>query len=268
MVADSLPEDGEVRLGPVVLPAGRRHWAVEDPGGEPVAWVSQSRLADAGRVWRELSDLHAQTGLMPFLAADQVGPGEDFPTFCTPFDVAELQHLGAETVLSDMWPHSYPADDREDGVRDAPDDVAWRLPFGREFPGLAPAEQARLSPDVLAATVDAWGDAHIGLAVADRPADVLPVIGWLATDAELPDALEIAAVLRSWEKRFGARLFQVGPGGELWLLVESPPRTLEAALALAAEHIVFSHESQNGARSVRELAPALLGAPTWRFWWD
>ena len=51
-------------------------------------------------------------------------------------------------------------------------------------------------------------------------------------------------------------------------LTERPPRTLEAALALAAEHYVFSDESQFVAHDVREIASALVGAPIWRFWWD
>lgn len=269
MVTASLPDDGEVRLGPVALPAGRRHRTSEEPGAGPVAWVTDKRVPDAGRLWWALSDLHAQTGLVPFLEADWVGIGGEFPFFSS-FDVAELEHLSAADVLSDLWPgpSSYPADDREQGVPDSPDDAAWRLPFGLEFPGLARGEEARLSHDVLAAAVDSWGDAHIGLAVAARPADVLPVIGWMATDMEQPDALEMAAVLRSWEDRFGARLLQLGSGGEMWLLVERPPRTVDAALALAAEHLAFSHESQDGSRSVRELAAALAGAPTWRLWWD
>lgn len=269
MVTGGLPEDGEVRLGPVALPTGRRHWTSEDSGAGPVAWVTEKRVADAGRLWRELSDLHAQTGLVPFLEGDWVGIGGDFPFFSS-FDVAELEHLSAAEVLSDLWPgqSSYPADGREEGVPDSPDDAAWRLPFGLKFPGLAPGGEAPLSQNVLAAAVDSWGDAHIGLTVAARPADVLPVTGWMATAIEQPDALEMAAVLRSWEDRFGARLLQLGSGGEMWLLVERPPRTVNAALALAAEHLAFSHESQDGSRSVRELAAALAGAPTWRLWWD
>lgn len=62
-----LPEDGEVRLGSVMRPAGRRFCTVEDPAARPVVWVTESRVPDAGRLWWALSDLHAQTGLIPFL---------------------------------------------------------------------------------------------------------------------------------------------------------------------------------------------------------
>lgn len=41
--------------------------------------------------------------------------------------------------------------------------------------------------------------------------------------------MSIAAVLRSWEDRFGAQLIQMGPDTTIKLLVERPPRTLENA---------------------------------------
>lgn len=70
-----LPEDGEVRLGSVMRPAGRRFCTVEDPAARPVVWVTESRVPDAGRLWWALSDLHAQTGLIPFLDVDDtLGP--------------------------------------------------------------------------------------------------------------------------------------------------------------------------------------------------
>lgn len=42
-------------------------------------------------------------------------------------------------------------------------------------------------------------------AEASRPADAVPLIGWDRTGL---DALIIAAVLRSWEERFDARLLR------------------------------------------------------------
>jgi hypothetical protein len=79
----------------------------------------------------------------------------------------------------------------------------------------------------------------------------------------------IGAVLRSWEDRFGARLLTVGPGAEIRLLVERPPRTQAAAEQLAAEHCVFCTEcAGRGLGSVPEVARAILDAPIWTFWWD
>ncbi len=52
----------------------------------------------------------------------------------------------------------------------------------------------------------------------------------------------IAAVLRTWEDRFGARLLNVGPGAEIRLLVQRPPATRQAAQRVAAEHYAFADE--------------------------
>jgi hypothetical protein len=43
----------------------------------------------------------------------------------------------------------------------------------------------------------------------------------------------IGSVLRSWEDRFSARLLNVGPGAEIRLLVERPPRTRGTAEKIA-----------------------------------
>ena len=70
----------------------------------------------------------------------------------------------------------------------------------------------------------AWSQrpARIGLAVADRPADVLTRIGWTGAANGCLTPLPITAVLRSWEDRFGARLLQIG-FDRIRLLVERPP---------------------------------------------
>jgi Domain of unknown function (DUF4253) len=75
--------------------------------------------------------------------------------------------------------------------------------------------------------------ARIGLAAASRPADLLPLIGWDGAASRWEDAVVIAAVLRSWEERFGARLLRVGFAG-IQLLADRPPRTLQAAQRLCA----------------------------------
>jgi hypothetical protein len=75
-------------------------------------------------------------------------------------------------------------------------------------------------------------------------------------------------MLRSWEERFGARLLEVG-FADVRLLVERPPRSLEAAQRVAAEHFAFCDEcGGKGWRSIPEIAPNLIGAPIWSFWWD
>jgi Domain of unknown function (DUF4253) len=75
-----------------------------------------------------------------------------------------------------------------------------------------------------------------------------------------------AAVMRSWEERFGARLFAL-THDEACLLVERPPLDLDTALPVAAEHFVFCDEPA-GRQSVRTTAAEIIGAPIWYFWWD
>jgi hypothetical protein len=73
----------------------------------------------------------------------------------------------------------------------------------------------------------------------------------------------------SFEDRFGATLLKLGPGAVRRLLVHRPPRTLEHASRIAAEHSVFCDEcAGQGLREALAIAAALIGAPIWTFWWD
>jgi hypothetical protein len=102
---------------------------------------------------------------------------------------------------------------------------------------------------------------------AGRPADALPVLGW--TGVTHPDVvLSIAAVLRSWQDRFVARLLRVG-FAEISVLAQRPPRTLESAQHLAAEQWAFCSEcGGTGLRDVPGIAASLMNSPVWTFWWD
>ena len=55
MATNSLPAEGELRIGAVVLPVGRRVVPM-DGAGEPVAWVTAEPVPDAGLAWSALSD--------------------------------------------------------------------------------------------------------------------------------------------------------------------------------------------------------------------
>jgi hypothetical protein len=152
-------------------------------------------------------------------------------------------------------------------------------PFGRTFPGLAPPELTPLLParrqqalDLGMSQVRARKKRHaparIGLVAADRPADVPAAIGWLGlTNLPLDNALlNLCAVLRSWEDRFGAVLIDVG-FDTIRLLVQRPPRSLQAAERIAAEHFALADDCTNG-RNVPGIVANLVRAPIWTFWWD
>jgi uncharacterized protein DUF4253 len=67
-------------------------------------------------------------------------------------------------------------------------------------------------------------NARIGLVPASRPADILQRLGWDGA-CNHRTSLEIAAVLRSWEDRYGARLLEVG-FADIRLFVGRLPQTL------------------------------------------
>jgi hypothetical protein len=142
------------------------------------------------------------------------------------------------------------------------------------FPGLAPPTDGSLTSAARTAALRSLRPARIGLIAARRPADVLAMVGWTCFDDPayedgIRNAVWIGAILRSWENRFGARLLAIGPGAEIRLLVERPARTLEAAEKIAHEHSAFCTEcAGQGLSTVSEIAPVLIDAPIWTFWWD
>ena len=136
----------------------------------------------------------------------------------------------------------------------------------RQFPGLAPPEHTLLSPQQLTQALGGLSAARIGLVPAARTADVLPLIGWTPSDQS--DALPVAAVVRSWEDRFGARLLRVG-FAEISLLASRPPRSISHAQRIAAEHFVFCDEcAGRGLHDVPRITASLMESPAWTFWWD
>jgi hypothetical protein len=268
-----LPEDGELRLGSLALPAGRRVLAVAE---EPVAWATIAAVPDAGRVWAELSQSHPQTGLVPFLLA---GLGE---TTGRPWESEELQgrceisgldRINAASFLEGLWAGKTHEGDEaewaEQEDQELPEYIQEQIgPFSRQFPGLAPATEGLLDPITLGGVLGDLPPARIGLVPAARPADVLPLIGWFASD-QFDDALPVAAVLRSWEDRFGATLLEVGYS-KIRLLVRRPPQTAVTAQQIAAEQYAFCDERDHarGRDGVPGITEGLVGAPVWAFWWD
>ena len=275
MTTADVPADGAVRIGAIRLPAGRR---IRSDGGrgEPVAWVTSEPVPDAGRAWAALSDVHAQSGLVPFLLSGIAGGTErpwDSQEFRNAEDVTGLDHLdAAESLRADWQGRTTEYDDYDEEDEDHQDDDFARstaeevAPFSRrQFPGLAQAEEHQLDAGQFDQVLNGLGPARVGLAPAGRPADVLPMLGW---NEALVTALPIAAVLRSWEDRFGARLLQVG-FAEISVLAQRPPRTLESAQHLAAEQWALCDEfGGTGLHDVPSIAASLLQSPVWTFWWD
>ena len=284
MVAARLPEEGELRIGSVMLPAGRliTGWHGSD---HHVAWVTVDPVPDSGQVWAALSELHPQTGLVPIVLDGMLGglPHDglrddalrpwDSGEFIQPEDPREADGVDVGAFLCSEWRRWVPPPDEDD-----PEWIEMLGPFTREWPGLASPERTALAPARRRHALDVvlprmklakWAapGARIGLVAADRPADVLAVIGWECLYFRGESLLPLTAVLRSWEDRFGARLIDVG-FAYLRLLVERPPPTLEAAQRLAAEQVVLADDCIDGARDIPNVAARLVNGPVWTFWWD
>jgi hypothetical protein len=261
-----LPEEGPAQVGPVRLPPGRWQYAADD--GQLVAWVTVDQMPDAGRAWFDLAAARSVTGLVPVLLQEdppdrRVGGAAPYFGFFHPADVALLDRMSAGDVLAAAW----------DRWIESSAPVPDTAPFGRHFPGLAPAETTDLPAAVLHEAAAALPAAHLGLVAARRPADVPATVGWSVFGVDdfgpAARALEIGAVLRSWESRFGARLLRIGADAVLVVLVERPPRTLELARRVAAEHCAFADEVDGKASyTVESVAVSLVGSPIWTFWWD
>jgi len=226
-----LPNCGPTRQGSIVLPPGRRIFGWNDDA--PRLWATSEPVPDAGRVWRELTGLSGETGLVPIVLAFLDGGHEGRPwdegELEKPNDLASVGSVAATTVLAENWSGNLP-DDEEEFDEDAAAEVA---PFGLRFPGLAPRQNHSLADAEAAQALNLIGSARIGLVPASRPADVLALIGHDTVNRD-SDPRPLAAVLRSWEDRFGATLLEVG-FAHIRLLAQRPPRALPDAQAVAAE---------------------------------
>ncbi len=151
---------------------------------------------------------------------------------------------------------------------------AMHAPFSQQFPGLAAPTGTTSSTPERRRALSTVPPARVGLVAAQRPADVLPIVGWTTFDelyqpVAVSNATWIAAILRSWEDRFGATLLNVGPRAEIRLLVGRPPETLVAAQRIAAEHYAFADRfTDRGLRDIPGIAAALIDASIWTFWWS
>lgn len=184
MTAASLPDEGDLKLGPVGLPAGR-HVHAGVGVRAPVAWVTREAVPRAGRAWAVLSDAHRDTGLVPFLLGHLAGqperPWDTEEFYDDPADPGQVDQIDAGGVLEELW------DDKTreagpDGYGEDPGFAQYIeaaiAPFSRQFPGLAPPADVPLPSGELGTLLDSLGPRRIGLVPAGRPADVLTLIGW------------------------------------------------------------------------------------------
>jgi len=262
-----LPEDDEeLGFSHQLYGPGRRHHGQDGP----VAWITDRTQHSPGMTWAWLCEEATETGLRPFLLIDMAGlPGRPwgFPganrseAIGDPLDTSSIDQLDVAAVLADYWGYDERTFAEDEELR------AALAPFGPDFPGLAPAIADEADPELTRRALHQYTrGARMGLVPARRQADILAALGWQGA-VNSRETADITAVLRSWEDRFGARLLEVG-FAEVRLFVSRPPRTLEAALPIAAEHMAFSEEAHYALRHVDGIARAIVNNPFWDFWWD
>jgi Domain of unknown function (DUF4253) len=253
------PAEGPARVGSVALPVGRWHYADHDGPPQLVAWVTTEPVAEAGSAWLTLSAEHTLTGLVPVvLTGDTTDVSE---AYGVPAAADGLPYFGfhypAGGALLDLKSAGKELDTGWGKRTVFPSSATVTAPYGRRFPGLAPAGSVPLPAAELRQAVTALPPGSVGLVGGRRPGR-----------PRRPRSYHHGR-LRSWESRFGARLLQLGADSILRVLVERPPRTPEHAQQVAAEHIAFADdfdgESDN---TVTARATSIIGAPIWSFWWD
>ena len=254
-LVESLPT-GLLPPGRLVPPAG---------GGPPRYWLSDAPAAPG--LWSRLRAEHPGSGLWPLLLDGLRGEptrpwadGEVDPDLVTSHDGHD-----PDEVLAEWWAGCTTPEGHD---QPTPSVIA---PFGPAWPGLAPAGVLTEPPDRCAANYLAlgWHDsARLGLVPAGRGADAVAVAGWSGPVNHAADSGMIAAVLRSWEARFGARVVHVG-FDTLDLSIAAPPAPGAHALQVAAEHFAFCPDNiWQDSGPIRAYADRLVDAPCWSFWWD
>jgi hypothetical protein len=265
-----------------------------------VCWLSDGPVpAD---LWRRLRAAHHRSGLWPLLVLDGVGD-ETFGWSAQ--EAAAVDRLDPATLLPAWWPgFSAGHFDRADRAALGHTTRWWQdwRRLSTAWPGTAPAgtpaadadghadaTATRLAAEASAATATATGVAgaaegnsavrggggvRVALVACARGADALAVAGWCPGDGDPYHPAAVAAVVRSWEDRFGARVIGVGRGS-LELSVAAPPVTFAHAVRVAAEHVAFCPWAEYPAEydydSERSLflqyAGCLVGRGSWHFWW-
>jgi uncharacterized protein DUF4253 len=258
-------DGGAGRRLSVALPAGDLVWPDPDyrqhqMPTRPAYWLSEAPVG--ADLWTRLHAEHHRSGLWPVLLDDSTQPWSAGQV--APETTADIDTFDAAAFMAEVWADWLePQDDHQDL-----EDLA---PFGRDCPGLAaPGEPVR-SPTAVAA----WyvkvlddGSTPLGLAAASRGADVLAVMGWQGAVNHNKWTAPLAAVVRSWEDRFGARVIRLG-FNTLDLSVAAPPATTEHALHVAAEHWTFCPDNiLQGPGTLADYAEEIRGKNFWSFWWD
>lgn len=240
------------------LPAGDVVWP-EQPARRPAFWMSDEPARDG--LWAAMRAEHPRSGLWPVLLDESAQPWSSAQV--APDSPDLIDTFTAAGFMSEVW---------RDWVSQVPvESLAEIQPFGPLCPGLAEPGELRADPGSVAdwyAGVLGERGMPLGLAAARRGADALAVMGWQGALHHNEWMVPLAAVVRSWEERFGARVVALG-FNTLELSVAAPPVSPEHAIHVAAEHWAFCPDNVvQGAGDLYGYAEQIRGQFCWSFWWD
>ena len=257
------------------LPPGRLivadpRYAYGEPVTEPVLWVTDHLVPDAGPLWAGLLAEHHVTGLwplmlIPMLPIDRLRPWHTAEL--SPFPASAAEELDAGELLATGWMLAT-TDTEGVGAPVLPD------PPYSSWPGLAPPGTRGADPDQHAIDLATAPGGAVALTGVDEPpylglvpsgdgAGAISACGWWTKGGAPP---ELTAIVRSWQERFGARLCSLSKS-TLYLAVAWPPATLEHARRVAAEHWAFCPDI-GSFEGFDEYAEGLVAAQVWSFYWE
>ncbi len=246
------------------------HEAAKAVDGSPV-YTGEVTGTDAFRLWSRLRALHGRTGWWPVLAGrpaelEQVLIGLD-PAHAPPPVLGGMQPDGR--ALLDGW--------ARDAVRFLPSPAAG--PGGAAVQPDVPRVLRRLTEHVAAKLdLDHVGGLHVSavdqerttlcLVRAESGADVPTLLNWLGGCNYDITGPEHSAVLRHFDRHYGAELVTLETG-VMEVLVGRRPRTPETVAAAAVEHYAYCNDIvHQGTGTIEELIEGQLRSSTWYFWWD
>ncbi|WP_418955233.1 DUF4253 domain-containing protein [Streptomyces tritici] len=243
------------------------------PWAEPLLWVADDTATPAA--WARYAAASAGTGLRPVLLEPDTHVAEWWRGALDPALTSRPADHDAEAVLKGLWDDA--ALDHEDEEDDDGDEGGGGIlaPYTGSWPGIAPSRPVSADADAVAAEVVGELSEHrfsgprLALVPVARSADLPAAIGWAGPLNHENDTARLCAVLRSWEDRFGVRVVALSLD-RLDLSVAAPPRTVEEALAVAAEHFAFCPDNvwQGYETLLTYAEEALVGNHHWTFWWD
>jgi hypothetical protein len=224
---------------------GRPAYRFEVSGAEALAWWRQLRgLVDATGYWPVVLGSPDNAEMVSEMHAfDDFGPADLEPGAAAAFDLARWRSQRAAAYAE--W-------------GDEPHGPWLEL-------GIEPSIDFTVDTDILSGQL--LPTVVIGL-VPTTSSWQVPLIlkygGW----NECPPPMVHAAILRDWERRFGAELVAL-TGDVVELAVARPPTDREPALELAREQYLYCGDIVwQGTNDLETLAAGLKGGSVWFFWWD